>query len=116
MDFHPFHFQSPNDLTDDAFYRKVRTVDDVRVLGDDERGRAARGVGAIARGDLVVQTLGLATAETHVGRGVDVEFVGRVGKNDRADVATFHNDVVIADVAAHLFDKDFAESRDAAYE
>jgi len=40
-DFHPLHFQTADDFTDDAFNRQVGAVDDMRVLRDNERRGAA---------------------------------------------------------------------------
>src|ERR1041385_4847425 len=81
------HLQAANDFPNDAFDGEVRAVDDMRVLGDDERRGATRRISPVPRGDLVAQALGLAATQPDVGGRVDVKLVGRIGKNHRSDVA-----------------------------
>lgn len=40
IEIHLFHFQSPDDFADNGFDGEVRTINDVRVFCDDQRGQA----------------------------------------------------------------------------
>jgi hypothetical protein len=62
------------------------------VSGEVRRVESCR----VARGDGILQTLAGPAPGADIGGGVDVEFVGRLGKDRGADVAAFHDDIVVA--------------------
>jgi hypothetical protein len=111
----PFELQLSNDFTDDLVNGEMGAINDVRVLRDHERRGEARRIGTIARGDFVTLALRSAAPEAHVGRCIDVKFVGRVWKNDRANVTALDNQIVTARVIAHFLNDNSTDSGDAAY-
>src|SRR5207248_3599778 len=87
----PFELQLFNDFTDDLVDREMGRINDVRILRDNERRGEPRRIGKIACGDFIALALGSASLEAHVGRCVDVKFVGRAWKNHRTDVTALDN-------------------------
>jgi hypothetical protein len=113
---HPFHLQSTDDLGDHLFNAQVGAVDDVRVFGDDQRRDAARRIRQVAGQNLVALTLRHAPAQAHFRRRVNVKLAGRLGENDRADIAPFHHNISIVRAGPHLCDENFTHPRDTADE
>ena len=88
----------------------------MRVLGDDEGRSTARRIRCVPSGDAVALSLRLAAAQANLRRSVDVELERRRGKNDRADVAAFHHQIVRLRITTEMIDQGLADARDAADE
>jgi hypothetical protein len=83
-----------------------------RIGRAEERRVDALGIDRVALVDDVVFALGGAAPGADGGVGIDVEFVGRGGKDDRADVAAFHDERGEGGEALLLRDEQAADGAD----
>ena len=113
---HPLHLQAGDDLIDHFRNAHIGAIDDVRVPGHHQRSNLARGIRPVARQDLIPLTLRHAPAQPHLRRRIDVKFVGRLGKNDGANISTLNHHVASARTTPHLFDQNFPDPRNTADE
>ena len=109
-----FASQTHDDFVDNLLDAQVRRIDDFRVFRDDERRCDARRIGLVALRDLVAVALRRAALRPNFRRSVDIKLVGGIWKNDRTNVAPFHDQIVLGRAVAHAFKRNSANFRHGA--